>query len=125
MSLMTLCKHPGCMRPIPYGEKFCDEHKNNQPKEKRKSAYARGYTKRWQRASAAFLRQHPLCAECERQGKATIATEVDHIIPHRGDQKLFWDSANWQPLCHECHSRKTATEDGGFAMRKAWRGRGG
>jgi 5-methylcytosine-specific restriction protein A len=29
---------------------------------------------------------------------------------------LFWDSSNWQPLCHECHSSKTAREDGGFGL---------
>ncbi len=27
---------------------------------------------------------------------------------------LFWDRANWQPMNRVCHSRKTATEDGGF-----------
>jgi 5-methylcytosine-specific restriction protein A len=27
---------------------------------------------------------------------------------------LFWDQSNWQPLCHTCHSKKTAREDGGF-----------
>ena len=23
---------------------------------------------------------------------------MDHIVPHRGDQKLFWNRGNWQPL---------------------------
>ena len=36
---------------------------------------------------------------------------VDHIIPHRGDQKLFWDQNNWQSLCKSCHDKKTLTED--------------
>lgn len=27
---------------------------------------------------------------------------VDHIIPHRGDQKLFWDTTNWQSACERC-----------------------
>ncbi|MFR3634507.1 MAG: HNH endonuclease [Sutterella sp.] len=34
--------------------------------------------------------------------------------PHKGDMALFWDQSNWQPLCHTCHSKKTAREDGGF-----------
>jgi len=42
------------------------------------------------------------------------ATLVDHIIPHRGDNNLFWDEDNWQALCTECHAIKTAKEDGGF-----------
>ena len=39
------------------------------------------------------------------------ATVVDHITPHRGDKKLFWDEDNWQPLCKRCHDKKTMTED--------------
>ena len=44
--------------------------------------------------------------------KVTAATDVDHVKPHKGDAELFWDEANWQALCHACHSRKTAAEDG-------------
>ena len=43
--------------------------------------------------------------------KYVRATVVDHIIPHRGDQKLFWDQNNWQALCKSCHDKKTLTED--------------
>ncbi|WP_324290694.1 AAA family ATPase [Ancylobacter sp. SL191] len=42
------------------------------------------------------------------------ATVVDHIIPHRGDSKLFWSRSNWQALCVTHHSRsKQAAEKGG------------
>ena len=30
--------------------------------------------------------------ECAKRGKYVRATVVDHIKPHRGDQKLFWDN---------------------------------
>ena len=40
-----------------------------------------------------------------------MATVVDHIKPHRGDKKLFWDRGNWQPLCEHHHNVKTMTED--------------
>ena len=75
----------------------------------RGGADARGYNARWRRARIAFLQKHPLCAECQREGKLTPATVVDHIFPHRGDQQLFWDQDNWQPLCKECHDRKTGS----------------
>jgi 5-methylcytosine-specific restriction endonuclease McrA len=39
---------------------------------------------------------------------------VDHIVPHKGDQTLFWDRANWRPMAKACHDSKTAREDGGF-----------
>ena len=38
-------------------------------------------------------------------------TVVDHIVPHRGDQQLFWNQSNWQALCKPCHDHKTMTED--------------
>lgn len=30
------------------------------------------------------------------------AQVLDHIVPHKGDKTLFWDSANWQGLCEWC-----------------------
>ncbi|WP_309242099.1 HNH endonuclease [Paenibacillus sp. S150] len=35
-------------------------------------------------------------------------------MPHKGDMELFWNEANWQPLCASCHGIKTAKEDGGY-----------
>ena len=45
------------------------------------------------------------------EGRYVKATDVDHIVPHRGDKKLFWDESNWQALCHRHHSIKTRNED--------------
>ena len=116
--LFAICRHPGCGCRIEFGERFCEKHKADAAKRyeprKRLTAHQRGYTSRWRRVSQEFLKAHPLCAECERQGRITPATCVDHIKPHRGDFHLFWDQSNWQPLCTACHSRKTAAEDGGF-----------
>lgn len=80
----------------------------------RETATQRGYGGAWQRARLAYLQHHPLCVQCESEGKVTAASVVDHITPHKGDKGLFWDSNNWQALCKPCHSRKTAKEDGGF-----------
>ncbi|SOC11406.1 HNH endonuclease [Rhodobacter sp. JA431] len=65
---------------------------------------------RWKKAAAAFLKAHPLCADCGELGVVEAATEVDHIERHMGDPRKFWDKSNWQPLCKRCHSRKTARE---------------
>lgn len=80
----------------------------------RPNACRRGYGYRWQKCRELFLKQHPLCAICLEQGKVVSSTVVDHIVPHKGDKKLFNDSANWQALCTSCHNTKTASEDGGF-----------
>lgn len=105
------CAHAGCPALVEYGK--CDEHRK-QAEQRRGSAHERGYGKRWQAARAGWLREHPLCAEHERQGLIAAGNEVDHIIPHRGDMTLFWQRSNWQTLCKACHSSKTAREDGGF-----------
>ena len=72
-------------------------------RQERESAAKRGYGSRWQKARATFLQANPLCRICEKAGRLTCASVVDHIKPHKGDQRLFWDSANWQPLCKDCH----------------------
>jgi 5-methylcytosine-specific restriction protein A len=96
-------------------------HKPRQPTTQRVHVIAsratssqRGYTYKWQKQSKAFLLLHPCCVMCADEGRVVAATDVDHIIPHRGDMRLFWDQSNWQPLCHAHHSAKTAREDGGF-----------
>ena len=111
------CAHAGCGVLVKNGTNRCDKHRQQvqrQQDQKRGTAHQRGYTGRWRKARVGFLNKHPLCAECERNGLITEATVVDHIIPHKGDDALFWDRNNWQPLCKPCHDRKTATEDGGF-----------
>lgn len=80
------------------------------------SSNDRGYTYAWSKARAEFLRAHPLCVYCERQGRTTAATVVDHIQPHRGNQQKFWDRNNWQSLCAHHHSSDKAREE--LAARK-------
>ena len=75
------------------------------------SAHSRGYDSRWQRARVAFLFAHPLCVMCASVGRVTAATVVDHVNPHRGDARLFWDEANWQPLCKVCHDSAKRKQD--------------
>ena len=128
MALMKICAYPGCQSSIPYGDKFCEVHrekgeardKNAQRDRQRAvdarrgSAASRGYSYKWRIVAKRFLQKHPYCIECYRQGRIRPATDVDHIKPHKGNHFLMWNEENLQPLCHECHSRKTAREDGGF-----------
>lgn len=70
----------------------------------RPSAAARGYNHEWRKARAEYLTTHPHCRECSSHGVTRPASVVDHIIPHRGDKRLFWHRTNWQPLCGPCHN---------------------
>jgi len=69
-----------------------------------KTSTERGYGYKWQQAREGYLRLHPLCVMCDAEGKTKAATVVDHIVPHEGNQALFWNSANWQSLCATHHS---------------------
>lgn len=103
------CRYPGCPEFAEEGEVFCKDHRVWSADRLRGGADARGYNARWRKARLLYLQRHPLCVECQREGKLTPATVVDHILPHRGDQRLFWDEKNWQPLCKDCHDKKTGS----------------
>lgn len=77
----------------------------------KKSSTARGYGYRWQKERERYLAEHPLCVYCEREGHITAATVVDHKIPHRGDDQLFWDESNWQSLCAVHHNKDKQCEE--------------
>lgn len=65
-------------------------------------------TSAWQRLRASVLAREPLCRHCVQAGKVTPATDVDHISGDPSDNRL----EALQPLCHACHSRKTAADHG-------------
>lgn len=121
------CAQPGC-GVLVRGASRCPKHqaaleadlqqRSRAHDRQRGGSSARGYGSAWQRARARFLREQPLCVACGERHVISAATEVDHIVPHRGDMSLFWQESNWQPLCKSCHSAKTAREDGGFGLRR-------
>ncbi|WP_339487895.1 HNH endonuclease [Pseudomonas sp. EL_65y_Pfl2_R95] len=76
-----------------------------------KTTAERGYGSKWQKAREKFLFANPLCCYCQAKGIVTAANVVDHKIPHKGDQSLFWDQSNWQPMCAPCHDSAKRQED--------------
>lgn len=81
------------------------------------SSSERGYGYKWQKARIRFLQANPLCVMCAAQDRITAAQVVDHIIPHKGDQTLFWDESNWQALCKPHHDRDKAEQEGRHEVR--------
>ena len=107
------CNHPGC--PELTEGRYCEKHQKEIDKEYNKSnrPYKKLYnSNHWQRLRKHVLAKQPLCVICLKEKRITPATVVDHIKPHKGDEKLFFDINNLQPLCKSCHDRKTAKEDG-------------
>ena len=82
----------------------------------RPGARARGYTVRWQKTARRFLAKHPTCARFGIDPKCKgLAAEVDHIVPHGGDLRLFWDK---QELAGSVQGL-SQSEDAGRAAIKA------
>jgi len=120
----TPCRKPGCSAIAHDG--YCKKHEGeaNAVRQRydarRGNSAKRGYDWTWRtRIRPRILRRDPICrcsmADCPVHrgwdGCTRPSTDVDHIVPkpNGGD-----DDANLQGLCHECHSYKTAKEDGGY-----------
>ena len=106
------CKAPGCVALIPSGSGYCTKHKRAEQKRYDKERRPNGSpynNTRWRQYRKQYLAEHPLCInfdECHNP-----STIVDHIYPvNRGGG--FWDTDNHQPMCKQCHDRKTAEKDG-------------
>jgi 5-methylcytosine-specific restriction endonuclease McrA len=97
----------------------------------RPSAKDRGYGGQWGKARAVFLAKpaNQFCVRCKAHGilnaghlradgspqtnSRRMHLVVDHVIPHRGDTRLFWDRSNWQPLCPDHHDITKQQEENG------------
>lgn len=69
---------------------------------------------------AKWLRAHPLCIDCEAEGKVTAAEEVDHEVP-------LWqggadNESNFASRCIPCHKAKTDREAKVRGSLSAWNG---
>lgn len=75
----------------------------------------RGLGWEWQRFRLRILKRDCyMCQPCLSKGRATPATEVDHIVPRSKGGPMV--DSNAQSICTDCHKAKTA-EDEGHARR--------
>jgi 5-methylcytosine-specific restriction enzyme A len=47
------------------------------------------------------------CGRVEHSSKL----HAHHLIPHKGDQALFWDDQNIATLCFDCHEQVTIEQE--------------
>ena len=106
------CTYPGCAAVTTTGR--CPKHP---PALWRNRVADREYNQRrpesdrfygtaaWVNLRAMVLSQSPICVECERLGRVTLATVVDHIIPFKERPDLGMTIENLRPLCSSCHNR--------------------
>ena len=105
------CRHPGCSALT--GQGYCQRHapEHRRCAERKESAQWHSWYSKpiWtDDLRPAQLLREPFCRSCARQGHRARANTVDHVVPFRGDWKLFVDPSNHQSLCKRCHDRKTA-----------------
>jgi len=114
MRALHPCNEPGCAELIRDG-RYCSTHNSahiHVYERERGSSAHRGYGARWQRLRRMYLAAHPICVDPEgvHPGQVIPSTDVDHVIALRDGGTSRDD--NLQALCHACHSRKTAVENG-------------
>lgn len=106
------CRKPGCQELVSGG--YCEKHKpkrTNDRSEAAKEWHSLYNRPEWKDdLRPAQLLREPFCELCAKRGERVYATDVDHIVDHKGDWKIFTDRKNLRSLCHSCHSRKTAKE---------------
>lgn len=101
------CTAPGCGALVRDGSSRCERH----PREswaKRATVCKRITGRKLQRLRGELFAREPLCAECKRLGRVTLATQRDHRIPlcDGGTE----DDDNVQGLCDPCHEAKSLGE---------------
>ena len=102
------CTHPGCGVLVRDGSGRCAKHPKPEWQTKRATPTTRITGRRLQRMRAELFAHDPLCAECRRLGRVTLATQRDHITPlcDGGND----DPGNVQGLCGPCHDEKSQRE---------------
>ncbi len=96
-----------CNEKVAHGVLCTCQRKAKQQRDQRHvrpTAHKRGYNHAWRKASKEYLALYPHCVMCAASGINNLASVVDHIIPHKGDDVLFWSRSNWQSLCHPHHN---------------------
>ena len=98
----------GCHVVLPAGVPRCPKHtlakERNRPNVDVRLWYRQA---RWKALRKCVLDAQPLCADCLKQGRATVATDVHHRVKHNGNPERFYESANLEPLCASCHAKHT------------------
>ena len=88
-------------------------HNDTPMRELRQKAYN---TKEWKALRLSFLIQHPLCAECLKEGKVTPADQVHHrASPFAKGQinyALLLDENNLESICAYHHAMEHQKERG-------------
>ncbi|MCL2072143.1 MAG: HNH endonuclease [Oscillospiraceae bacterium] len=95
------CAIPRCPNYAVIGSAYCVEHRRE--RSRRDPSYRKLYNRKWEKISKLYLLKNPLCAECQRNGRLTPATETHHVKPLSAGGTHA--ESNLMGLCKSCHSK--------------------
>lgn len=98
------CASFPCPNMAEPGSPYCKDH---QPARAPKETDPFYLSVQWRRFRQWYLGRHPLCEQCEKEGRITPAAMVDHIVEIKDGGALTSES-NAMSLCWKCHGIKTA-----------------
>lgn len=109
------CVVAGCPNPPTSGGR-CTTHARTTDRQRGLSSdrhHQRLYNSaRWRALRRAILADRPWCEcrDCRSQHRERVADVVHHRTHHGGDEGLFYDLANLEPLAKSCHDSLTQAE---------------
>lgn len=99
------CAYPGC--PSLTDGRYCEKHQKEESrlyeKYRRNPTVRRRYGRAWKRIRDSYVKSHPVCEECFKNGIIVEAEEVHHIKPL--SEGGTHDKENLISLCKSCHAR--------------------
>ncbi len=103
------CRYPGC--PKLTDGLYCADHQPQVNREynqfQRDPNSNKRYGRGWKRIRDRYIKAHPLCEQCQKDGRLTTAQEVHHVVPLINGGSNHVD--NLMSLCHSCHMKVHGT----------------
>ena len=99
------CSYPGC--PKLTDGQYCEDHvavaRRQYNNYERAPDINTKYGRAWKRIRDRHISQHPLCEQCEKEGRIVPAAEVHHKVPiSKGGTHA---RENLMSLCRSCHNK--------------------
>ena len=124
--MKKICQFSGCNEIAEPGHIYCEKHliesqkkhqewlKNHNKKKPFENAVRKNNynNAEWRRLRMEVLKRDGYqCRQCgATQEESGYPLEIHHIIPPKGNKKLFYNIDNCVTLCKCCHSRITQQE---------------
>jgi 5-methylcytosine-specific restriction protein A len=98
------CAYPGC--PKLTSGRYCTEHQKQVNSHynhfQREPETSKRYGAAWRRIRDRYIKEHPLCELCKKEGRLVPAEIVYHVLPlSEGGTN---DTRNLMSLCESHHS---------------------